>query len=278
MFEDPHILGKLYGYLITRRILRTRVGENEKFFPEEKELAQAYKSMDKHSKIAFEEFLAGSGFKLIRYDAYSYPGLPQGSTCHVLVRNSMENVPQWLKPSGIYEAVAARKGDKNSTQRVLRLWFFFIWLNMLALIYKDNRPVSAISDAGKMSFTETLLTKQISDFIEHEIRRREDSDSCDRFMRDVLLGDSPRDMRRRIRGFLDFMTSISYLTRYPFEGETVYTQTLVMASEIASNYSQCFAYLVSEYSPGKQGCAGIKDELKERFFQGRRDSVADKPA
>ena len=160
MFEDPQILGKLYGYLISHRILRTRVGENEKFFPEEKELAQAYKSMDKRSKIAFEEFLSGSGFKLIRYDAFSYPGLPQGSTCYVLIRNSMEHVPQWLKPAEIYDVVIARKGHKSNTQRVLRLWFFIIWLNLLALIYKGNRPLSAVSDAGKMSFTDDLLIKQ----------------------------------------------------------------------------------------------------------------------
>lgn len=252
MFEDPQILGKLYGYLITHRILRTRVGENEKFHPGEKELAQAYKSMDKHSKIAFEEFLLGSGFKLVRYDAFSYPGLPQGSTCYVLIRNSMENVPQWLKPSNIYDAVVARKGHKSNTQRVLRLWFFFIWLNMLALLYKGNRPLSAVSDAGRMSFTEDLLIKQISDFIELEIRQKEDADEYDQFMREVLLTDNPRDLRKRVSGFLEFMTRISYLGRYRFEEQTVYTQTLVMASEIASNYSDCFAYLANEFGEGTQ--------------------------
>ncbi|SLM30709.1 hypothetical protein MTBBW1_2380033 [Desulfamplus magnetovallimortis] len=246
MFEDPQLLGKLYGYLITHRILRTRVADNEKFFPEEKELAQAYKSVDKHSKIAFEEFLAGSGFKLVRYDAFSYPGLPQGSTCYVLIRNSMENVPQWLKPSDIYDVVIARKGHKSNTQRVLRLWFFFIWLNMLSILYKGNRPLSAISDSGRMSFSDDTLIKQITDFIEIEVRQKDDADACDSFIREVLLADNPRDLRKRVTGFLDFMTRISYLSRYRFEGQNIYTQTLVMASEIASGYSDCFAYLVNE--------------------------------
>ena len=290
MFEDPQILGKLYGYLISHRILRTRVGDNEKFFPEEKELAQAYKSMDKRSKIAFEEFLSGSGFKLIRYDAFSYPGLPQGSTCYVLIRNSMEHVPQWLKPAEIYDVVIARKGHKSNTQRVLRLWFFIIWLNLLALIYKGNRPLSAVSDAGKMSFTDDLLIKQITDFIELEIRQKSDADAYDQFICEVLLADNPRDLRRRVMGFLEFMTRISYLSRYTFEGQAVYTQTLVMASEIATNYSDCFAYLVNEYGDegfhgegslfdGEEGrkdfdpdgdpdTSQIKQVLKTRYFEG----------
>lgn len=288
MFEDPQILGKLYGYLITHRILRTRVGENEKFFPEEKELAQAYKSMDKRSKIAFEEFLTGSGFKLIRYDAFSYPGLPQGSTCYVLIRNSMEHVPQWLKPAHIYDAVIARKGHKNNTQRVLRLWFFIIWLNLLALLYKGNRPLSAVSDAGKMSFTDDILLKQISDFIELEIRQKSDADAYDQFIREVLLEDNPRDLRRRVMGFLEFMTQISYLTRYTFEGSIVYTQTLVMASEVASNYADCFAYLINEYDDdglpfgvvndhdlrdpdAKADTSQITQVLKDRYFEGYPD-------
>ncbi len=37
-----------------------------------------------------------------------------------------------------------------------------------------------------------------------------------------------------------------------------------MASEVASNYSDCFAYLLNEFDD--EVAPGIKQELKDRFF------------
>ena len=259
---DAYSFGQIYDHLKAHRILRTKVPQGERFVGDEMSLAETYTTSSETSRLQFERFLAGSGFQLIHYDSFAYPGIPQGADYYIMIRDKETKVPSWIDQGQALDSVRATAKSNNSVA-VLRIWFFFIWLNMLNLIYsKNSRPLTAIINYDKCDFTFERLAQQMEEFIEGEVRSKEPGDEIDAFLHEVLMQDSKSSLKKRVRGLLKFLVSIRYLSEEALEGQTIYSQTLIMAAEIANNTSEGLRMLDPQYFEDQNEIYGhLKSEL-----------------
>lgn len=235
MFENTvREQSRIINYLLSYRILRTHVPKGERFKDEEKNLARALWHASPDTRYFIDEFLAETGFRIVNAEASQTPGLPPGSVYFLLIRDPEENVPAWLDIRHLYKYVSLKD---NESKLVTRVWFFFIWSNMLTLLYTHrSRPITNISGYGAANISKETLINQVKTTIE-EVRQDSFKETSN-----ILMQEEGNTIARRVGRFLDFMCSISYLEEEKDGDEIYYGQTLLMATELSENYESGLGY------------------------------------
>lgn len=242
----------IINFLLAHRVLRTHVNKGMSFHEREKELAERMLVSSISFRRDLDEYLAETGFRIITKEASQTAGLPTGATHFLLIRDVEENVPEWLSPNNVYPQLALKDNEAKNTTRT---WFFFIWTNMLILLYSmRNRQIGNISDYLKANFAKENLVGQIRETIE-EARLNPSDDKCK-----VILAEQGQEIERRVGRFLTFMGTINYLSKEKESDEAYYVQTLLMAVELAENYHLGLGYRFNESSSPIEN---VKDNLYE---------------
>lgn len=241
MFENSiREQSKIINHLLSYRVLRTHVPKGSFFKENEKDVARALWHASPDSRYFIDEFLADTGFRIITAEASQMPGLPPGAVYFLLIRDPEENVPAWLDIQNIYKYLSLKE---NESKAVTRVWFFFIWSNMLSLLYtQQSRPITNVSGYGAANFSKEILVSQIKNTIE-EIRKDPTKEASK-----ILLSDEGTMIFRRVGRFLDFMCNISYLDEEKDGNEVYYGQTLLMATELNENYESGLGFRFSQDS------------------------------
>lgn len=239
MFENSiREQSRIVNHLLSYRMLRTHAPKGSPFKEGEKEAARALWHASPDSRLFIDEFLAETGFRIISAEASQTPGLPPGAVYFLLIRDPEENVPAWLDIRNLYKYVSLKE---NESKTVTRVWFFFIWSNMLTLLYtQQSRPITNVSGYGAANISKEILVNQVKNTIE-EVRQDSSKEASK-----ILLSEEGSMVYRRVSRFLDFMCSISYLEEEKDGNEVFYGQTLLMATELNENYESGLGFRFSK--------------------------------
>lgn len=243
----------IINFLLSNRVLRTHINKNEIYVEREKELAAILLTASTSFRQNIDEHLAETGFRIITCESSRTIGLPIGATHFLLIRDVEENVPSWLHAKNIYIQLSLNDNESKTTTRI---WFFFIWSNMLSLLYSQKtRPLSNISAYLKSNFTKKILITQVRSAIEEARQKTPES------MLEVIASEKGREVDRRVSRFIEFMIAINYLSKEKEGDETYFIQTLLMAIELKENFSAGLGYRFKEnLSP----MDNVKEEMYER--------------
>jgi hypothetical protein len=245
MFENSiREQSKIINHLLSYRVLRTHVPKGIPFKENEQKTARALWHASPDSRIFIDEFLADTGFRIVSAEASQMPGLPPGAVYFFLIRDPEENVPAWLDIQNIYKYLSLKE---NESKLITRIWFFFIWSNMLTLLYTQrSRPITNVSGYGAANFSKEILVSQIKNTIE-EVRQNPSKEASK-----ILLAEEGSMTFRRVTRFLDFMCNISYLEEEKDGNEVFYGQTLLMATELNENYESGLGFRFNEETSALQ--------------------------
>lgn len=123
---------KIVNFLLSHRVLRTHVPKGKSFAENEKTLADCLLVAPLTFSDDIHEYLAETGFALKKFESSMMHGMPTGSTFFLLIRSPQENVPEWLNIKHIYRHLSLKEQEPQITTRI---WFFFIWTNILTQLY-----------------------------------------------------------------------------------------------------------------------------------------------
>ncbi len=245
---------KIVNFLLSHRKLRTHIPKGTKkgnqFEENEQELAETLLVAPYDFTNDIHEYLAETGFNLISVESSSMPGLPTGSTYFLLIRSPEENVPEWLDIKHVYQHLGLKEKEAKAT---IRIWFFFIWTNILVQLYTSkSRPITNVSGYGASNFSKEILVSQIKKTID-EVRQKNPSK-----INQILIAEEGLDVHRRVTKALDYLISIGYLELETEGDNKYYCQSLLMALELKENYSTGLGYRFAENSE-------VMTNLEEQF-------------
>jgi len=242
---DPYELGQVWNFLITHRVIRTKVPEGQRFRPQEREIAHYLQFEWTEQDMAFlRNFLSEQGFGLRVYDSDTMPGIPTGGVCYMIIRNPESPPPSWISEKALWDRFRLRS---HETKEQLQVWFFVLWQNLLGLQYTAlDRHVSATSEYLNAVFTKESLMESVKRFIE-ELRQEE---NITNMAIKTLFQNKGKDIERRVNAFIAILEQLNQIVD---NKDGSYTQTLLAAKETEENYSQGLRHLV----PHSQVDSGI---------------------
>lgn len=231
---------KAFDFLVTKRMARTKSGEGFHLRKDEAEVAKwLEKRADENAYELLDRRLKSYGFSLVRKDGGEVTGLPAGSVCYFVVCIDDIKCP-WIDLQSLMDKV----GRSGETPTVTRRWVFFLWYNLLGVLYtRLNRTPEMINEYTKTWFS---LEEYIG-YIEEGLKRCRKTALDERSDDLKLLFESTgkRQIRDRVKRWVGFLESIGYLSKER-KVKNEYCQTIVFAQEVALQARTSFSHIVND--------------------------------
>ncbi len=233
---DPYELGQVWNFLITHRVIRSKVPDGQRFKPGERDISHYLQHEWTEHEMAFlRNFLSEQGFGLRIYDSDTMPGIPTGGVYYMIIRNPESPAPSWVDENRIWDRFRLKRTE---TKEQLRVWFFVLWQNLLGLEYTAlDRHISATSEYLNASFTKESLLESVRRFIED---LRQETEFVNPVV-ETLFQNKGRDIERRINVFIEILEELGQIID---NKDGSYNQTLLAAKEAEENYGQSLRHLL----------------------------------
>ena len=235
-FPDAILLGKLQGFFLTHRMVRTTVPKGKSFKEGEKDIAEFIRhEMTGSERGYLMDLFSSFGFTLKVFDGKEYPGIPIGGQVWCLVRDPTELPPKWMSSKEILDGLAEKTSEPRKTTVA---WTFIIYLHYLVLTYtRLNRHPNEVSRFVDAVFSREELTELVHRFV----NGLGETDSGKSEIVGILTSEKGQEVDRRVARVLDWLCGINHLEYSKVDD--AYSQTILGAAEIAEHYESDFAYL-----------------------------------
>jgi hypothetical protein len=219
-------LGRIFGFLMANRVLRSASGAGQRLKTDEAEIAQFWEiQASEEERLFFDAFLGSQGFKLVRYDSFEMEGIPKDQYVYLLVRDGRGDLSPWADSDQAVEAVRCKLEKSLEPKDSARVWLALIWFSMLHLQYpRIARGFSEVSEYQRAVFDKDQLAEAVREALE---KQRSIQDAQPSVIREILLSTDKPQIPNRGNRFLAHMESIGHLQK-PEAG--IYQQTLLAAA------------------------------------------------
>lgn len=230
-------ISRIEAYLLRCRMLYSRAPEGRRLTDLEADMAGAMQSLGDEEYDLLYQLLRGKGYGLRAHDATT-PGVPRGGQCWLIVREPGYDGPELLTTQRMWKLCALRSDEPKA---VTVYWVTFLWFVTMSFLYdRPGRALSEVSEYLTPVFTRDELEAKVREILEELRTAGLHADGAGAPVAAALLGGAEaeratatKDVKRRVKRFLDMMLEARMLDRLSGGDEDIYRQSLLCAEQMA---------------------------------------------